>query len=290
MNAIVKTFLVLNLLLSAFYAAFQVALFSARQEWKEQYVDQTAEFNQAKATWREKEQNLIREIDTKTISMDQLTEKNSELTGSLQQLQAKLDSERSELKSARQEIDEKRTRVSILEESERKITQELSDTRENLAKARESAETARKILIDLRELVVTYEKEKGKLRGDLEIARAKVLSQEEELKNSERIFARLKARGIKVEEVLTGAGGPDIPINAKVLAVRDDVNVVLLSVGKEDRVREGFQFTVYNGGTYKGKVQVESVYPNMCSARILGDLTAESQVILEGDSASTRVY
>ena len=104
-------------------------------------------------------------------------------------------------------------------------------------------------------------------------------------------MARLEARGIKVDEILASSGSDsDKPINAKVLSVRTDVNVVLLSVGREDKVKEGYQFTVYNGGTYKGKVMVESVYPNMCSARILKELMADAQTIQEGDNASTRIY
>ena len=50
------------------------------------------------------------------------------------------------------------------------------------------------------------------------------------------------------------------------------------------------EFTVYNGETYKGRVQVESIYPNMSSAKIIPGMTAKEQVIMEGDSASTRVY
>lgn len=290
MNAIVKTFLVINLLLSAFYCAFQIALFSSRQEWKEQYKDLSDDFTTAQGQWDSRKLELENEVRTKDVSIDTLTSKNTDLDASVLELKAKLESEVSELKSARQELDQKRTRVELLENNLAKETEELSETRQNLADARQAAETARANLIDLRELVVIYEKEKGKLRGDLEISRSKMLKLEDDLKNSERIFSRLEAKGIKIDEVLAGANGPDVPINAKVLAVRPEVNVVLLSVGREDLVREGYKFTVYNGGTYKGKVQVESVYPNMCSARILSDLQAEAQVILEGDSASTRVY
>jgi hypothetical protein len=117
-----------------------------------------------------------------------------------------------------------------------------------------------------------------------------MLEQEDELKKHERTLARLESRGISVDSVLKGTIASDNPIHAKVLAVRPEVNVVLLSVGRDDQVREGFEFTVYQGGTYKGKVMVESVYPNMSSARIISELMADSESIVEGDSASTRVY
>ena len=99
--------------------------------------------------------------------------------------------------------------------------------REQLAKASESAETSSASFISLREQVVTYEKERSKLRGELEIAQAALLDQEKQLKANERTMARLEASGININESQGGAG-PDTPIHAKVLAVRPDVNVVLL--------------------------------------------------------------
>ncbi len=98
-----------------------------------------------------------------------------------------------------------------------------------------------------------------------------------------------RGQGLDVEESIISQHFDSL-LHAKVLAIRPDVDIVLLSAGRDDQVKEGFQFTVFQGGTYKGKVIVESVYPNMCSARIVADLMAQSETIVEGDSASTRVY
>jgi uncharacterized phage infection (PIP) family protein YhgE len=291
MNAIVKTFIFINFFLSVFYCAFQLVLFTSRQDWKAKHQDSLSELNIEKEKSSKKIAELDELLKNKELAYNGLSDKATALESSLQTLQAKLDSELSDLKNVKQELGEKSIRVSTLEENVTKRTEELSDVREQLAKAREGAETSRSNLIDLRELVVVYEKEKGKLLGSLEIAQSKLNKQEEELKEHSRLMARLESRGIKVDEILAGSGvESDKPINAKILSVRTDANVVLLSVGREDKVREGYQFTIYNGGTYKGKVMVESVYPNMCSARILKDLMADTETIQEGDNASTRVY
>ncbi|MBF0245851.1 MAG: hypothetical protein HQL31_11390, partial [Planctomycetes bacterium] len=96
--------------------------------------------------------------------------------------------------------------------------------------------------------------------------------------------------GIDIATIVQNKGEPDVPIHGKVMSVRPDVNVVLLSVGMKDSVKEGFRFTIYRGGEYIGKVQVESVYPQMASAKILVDMNAKGKSIREGDNASTRVY
>lgn len=84
-----------------------------------------------------------------------------------------------------------------------------------------------------------------------------------------------------------GAGGPpgeERPgeIRCKIIAVRPEVNLVMLSVGSDDGVKPGYRFTVYRGGGYAGKVEVEKVFTDMSSARIL-----TKWPIREGDDAST---
>ena len=291
MNAIVKVFLILNLMLSAFYCAFQVVLFTSRQDWKTKYLEVKAESQTSQENSDRREAELSELLETAQDSLAGHKEKLVVLDVTTQELKSKLEAELSDKKNTQQELQEKSARVTVLEESVSKRTEELSDVREQLTGAREIAETSRASSIDLRELVVVYEKEKGKLRGDLEILQSKMVVQQDELKKADRLMARLEERGIEIDSLSAGdAIGAEAPINAKVLSVREDVNVILLSVGKKDQVKEGYQFTIYQGGTYKGKVMVESVYPNMCSARILDDLMAEAQTIQEGDNASTRIY
>ncbi len=63
--------------------------------------------------------------------------------------------------------------------------------------------------------------------------------------------------------------------------------MVMISVGSDDQVRKGYRFTVYRGERYVGKVEVEKVFSDMCSARILSDWTKEK--IKEGDDVSTGI-
>lgn len=292
MNLIVKSFIFINLILSALYCSFQVVLFTARQDWKEKAATHLADYENIKAKSEKDIAELTEQLKTKELSVDSLQTTNSNLDARLEEVQTKLEEQASQRKSMEQELDEKRSRVGLLEESLSRRQEDLTEVREQLVKARESAELARSNLIDLRELIVVYEKEKGKLRGDIEINESKTKALQEELTKKDRILAKLEARGVDLEatEDTYGHRGPEVPLNARVIAVRPEVNIVMLSIGSQDKVREGYEFTVFNGATYKGKVQVESIYPNMCSARIIPGLTAAEQVIQEGDSASTRVY
>ena len=66
------------------------------------------------------------------------------------------------------------------------------------------------------------------------------------------------------------------------------MNLVMLSVGAEDGVKKGYRFTISRGERYIGKVEVEKVFDDMSSAKILADWTKGP--IKENDDASTRVF
>lgn len=84
-------------------------------------------------------------------------------------------------------------------------------------------------------------------------------------------------------------GPPVPPIDAVVLEVgrtREPAGV-RLSVGWADGVEKGYQFSVYRGSTFVGKVVVERVRAGSCDARVL--FTREGESVQRGDAAATRL-
>ena len=81
---------------------------------------------------------------------------------------------------------------------------------------------------------------------------------------------------------------PDI--DAAVLEVRYDVapGLVALNVGSADKVTRGMSFDIYSHAEgYKGRVKVESVREDMCSALVT--IPVEGVQIRQGDQASTQL-
>jgi tetratricopeptide (TPR) repeat protein len=76
---------------------------------------------------------------------------------------------------------------------------------------------------------------------------------------------------------------PGAPVLGKVLAVRPEVNLVMLSVGSDDGVKRGCRFTITRGERRIGTVEVEKVFTDMSSARII-DVWKDP--IKEGDDAA----
>lgn len=124
-------------------------------------------------------------------------------------------------------------------------------------------------------------------RAELAELRKENVRLRDRIKKEERNIERLKAIGVPVDDFLRGTDAqPAQPIHGKVLAVRREVNLVMLSVGREDGVKKGYRFTIYRDQKYIGKVEIEKVFTDMSSARILRDWTKEK--IREGDDAAVR--
>ncbi len=84
----------------------------------------------------------------------------------------------------------------------------------------------------------------------------------EKLAKYEALFSSLQAEGIH----FVGHGQP--AIDGIVEAVNQSDQLVVLSVGKEQKVERGFLFAVNRGGETIGKVQVIEVYDDLSGARI----------------------
>lgn len=83
----------------------------------------------------------------------------------------------------------------------------------------------------------------------------------------------------------SGLAAAGAPIDAVVQAVgKSEDKIVVLSVGRSDKVREGFEFTVLRDDRFVGKVKVIKVYDELCGARIL--FTKDGETIRQGDKAT----
>ncbi|MBI3832270.1 MAG: tetratricopeptide repeat protein [Planctomycetes bacterium] len=94
---------------------------------------------------------------------------------------------------------------------------------------------------------------------------------EDDLAIQTRRVETLLAKGVPVWDYIQDdpeAEQPYIP-DALVLGVKPELNLVMISVGNLQGVKPGYRFTVSRGDQYIAKAQIERVYPDMSSARLL---------------------
>ena len=75
-------------------------------------------------------------------------------------------------------------------------------------------------------------------------------------------------------------------IQAKVAAVDNGLNIVILTVGRDDEVKAGYEFTVYRDDKYIGRVVIDKVERDHCSGYSKKEI--EAGAIQVGDDARTR--
>ena len=82
------------------------------------------------------------------------------------------------------------------------------------------------------------------------------------------------------------SGGPRMmPLDAVVQAVDNANDIYILSVGSADKVKMGWEFTIYRNGEYISTVVVDKVFKNHASARTKSGLKKKDAQA--GDGAST---
>ena len=286
MNTLSKVFVVINLVFATAFCFMTLTLYSKRVDFKDKL---------------RKEQFKHEETRTRlTESIKGLEAANATLQGSLDRSKQSYAS----LNEKKEEVEQnyKNAQISYQEEQEerRLLTDRIEASTAELDRRYKHIERMHRVILTQQK---AYEiakanmrsaiNEKMEMENESNNARHRLVASQKEKARLEKdvhhnswVIQKLQDSGVPVQDIVFGAGDqPDIDIHGKVLAVRPKVNLVMVSVGSDQKVKKGYRFTVYRGDRYIGKIEVEQVFANMCSARILSPWTKEK--VKEGDDVQT---
>jgi len=285
-NTLSKVFVVINLVFATAFCFMTLTLYSKRVDFKDKL---------------RKEQFKHEETRTRlTESIKGLEAANATLQGSLDRSKQSYAS----LNEKKEEVEQnyKNAQISYQEEQEerRLLTDRIEASTAELDRRYKHIERMHRVILTQQK---AYEiakanmrsaiNEKMEMENESNNARHRLVASQKEKARLEKdvhhnswVIQKLQDSGVPVQDIVFGAGDqPDIDIHGKVLAVRPKVNLVMVSVGSDQKVKKGYRFTVYRGDRYIGKIEVEQVFANMCSARILSPWTKEK--VKEGDDVQT---
>lgn len=280
MSALAKVFVVFNFVMAVFFFGASATLFLTRVDWREAY------------------RTYKRESDLKIQELGQLQQKlsgtNDDLTSQIARCNAELDSISAQnkklaedLASANKEITVARDQVNqcqVAQGEQAKLLKAEVDRnaslQQQLAQANASREEAIDQLTQANEQRNSIRLDLDKAQGELHAMRVSVSELDSEHEELQLRYDYLKSRCPNVDP---GIVPP--PIDAKVVDVDSDAKLVVLSVGRDQKVAKGYRFTVFRGDSFVAKVEVIEVYPDLSGARIL--YTKDGASIEQGDSAST---
>lgn len=283
MSSIAKVFIIINFVLSVLFLGFAATLLSQQWDYRQVYLETKYQYAQEKQNWESSEnevqgyvENLRSLLNQRTSLLKETQAKIADYETQNNELRAWKDNVSQSLKAIDNRIDTLDTRI---EEKDRRIaelTREKQDKASDLRRAEEEARTAK----DEQE---TIQLELDRYRGRLAETEKMLQRSRRELWEAKQVIRSVQSVGVNIQAIMQKAP----PLEGQIVAVSPKVPLVMLSIGSDEGVQQGYQFTVYRGSRYIGQVVVEEVYSDMCAARIVRDMTRHA--LQRGDRVTTRI-
>jgi len=277
-------FVVCNLILSVFFFGSSATLFAIRVNWRQKALD----FRDVAAKSLKEVEESYKKQGTRLVELAkqhaQLAANYNSVSSDKTNLQTKLTEVEGQVSAANTRIEtevKEKTQLLSTQQDLQKHNTELSGLVENL---RKEADEAKVMAKNANDEYTRIRLDLDKLNGDY----SKTLVEYQDLQaKADTMTTQLAAVARRIPDISLIAAGIVAPIDAVIQAVRNEDKLVVLSVGKDQKVQEGFQFTVYRGDKFVGKVQVIKVYDDLAGARVL--YTQEGEAIQIGDQAATNL-
>jgi len=285
MSTLTRVLIVMVFIMSMVYLGMSAALFAYRVDFKDLYEK---EQKAHKATTEEKDIQ-INALKGKNTDLD----KNIRtLEGNISALKADLDAARNDLTAWQSENVQLQNNITTLSANYEKLQaalreqiQKNQELNQNLEKVTASKDDAVRERTVLEEKFLNSEDARIKLEKNLATIEQQYLAQAKELNQ-----LKIMVEDFKKKAPTLLAEVPVKLIEGKVMAISDkpELNIVVISVGKNDGIEVGMKFTVYRANKYVAKIQVEKAEATWASAFSIKEFQADT--IRVGDNITTSPY
>lgn len=285
MSPIGRIFIVLNLILSAFFLGWASTALSTTEDWKQKHADEVqahADAVAAKDTeisdLQQDNNNLSEAQRTFREARDQVQTLADNLQTQLEAEKRRNDTMQGELTKIQATLGDYNTTIATLSGDKDRAVQRANDAenaRDDAVQAQQDAEMGQR---DAEEALAAANTQIGDLL-------ASNVSLEDSVSSlNTRLMVLAEVTNTNLDDIMAQP-----QIEGAVLDVRYDLSpgLVMLNVGSDNEVQRGFTFEIFRGSTYKGKVRVENVQGKFCSAVII-DAKAGT-TIAQGDRAATNL-
>ena len=277
MTLVGKIFTMLILIMSVAFMAFSVMVFATHKNWKDYVTNPTTGLQKqlelaktAKADADSQIQRLKEELKmeqaARTGAIAVLTSRNVQLEQALSAQTAELNTLSANHTTVAATAKQAQERLATLEDEVNKTRDSLRKTEEDLEK---QVLAVVKLTDDLNQAITLRDSEKEKnTQAVLQIAQMKMVMDSHNLS----IDALVSHIPPKVEGI--------------VLEVSDK-DLIEISIGKDDGLKEGHSLDVYRGNTFVGRILIRRTAPDRAVGQIIKEL--QRGQIKRGDRVSTKL-
>ncbi|MBI3828977.1 MAG: hypothetical protein HY291_05655 [Planctomycetes bacterium] len=271
MSIVARVFVVLNLILSVAFLIFALQIWTAKTKWQKMYEEE----RKANIEKKSEVQARLIELSKDTVRKEEWIKQHKQR---IRELYGKVQEANDQILALQSRVGESEAKVSMWQALNEELVRENSRRADELAKVKGVLLKQQQMVQVARDNEVKARNEKAEMENDLNATKQTLAALardkraiEDDLAIQTRRIETLLAKGVPIWEYLQEdpeATQPYIP-DALVLGVKPELNLVMISVGSAQGVKPGYRFTISRGDQYIAKAQIERVYPDMSSARLL---------------------
>jgi len=283
MSLLSKIFIILVFVVAVAKLAVDATLFAQRTDWKDKFLKetnwhyQTIHIKNAEIQAQMIEiANLKGFIEIQRDEKRRLETENANKSTRISQLQRNFDAYKANFEVVQAEqaafIRQLQVQIAQIEQTIRKndelrnqIRQVIAEKNTSIAELQEARQMKEQYMHMLAELE----------RNHISLAKDKK-------RMEEKIYA-MAQRGYPVE-----IGGPSRPLDGRVRAADNQIGIAIISIGRDEGVREGDTFTIYRGSRFIAKGVADTVDRAWTSLRIQASVKTDD--IQAGDMVSNHIY
>ncbi|MCZ7646269.1 MAG: hypothetical protein M5U26_13465 [Planctomycetota bacterium] len=271
MSIVARVFVVLNLILSICFLIYAMQIWTAKTKWQKMYELERTTNIALKAANQKEEVELTKSNVQKEGVIKLRQEKIAELRVKVNELRDDILQKSGELAKFKSEANMQQALNEELTRELNRRADELLKLKGVLLKQQQAVQVARENEVKARNEKAEFENELNQVKQEFnQLARDKRKIESDLAEQTHKIQGLLD-HGVPIYDILgidAAATQPYVP-DSLVLAVKPDLDLIMISVGAEQGVKPGFRFTISRGDQYVAKAQVEKVYKDMSSARLL---------------------
>jgi len=293
MSTTIKVFLVLILIMMLGFMYTQMVVYATRENWKRRWDQDTKQLLSDLVESNQK-------VSDTTMKLTKADNQVVNLNTQIQDDQVKIKDQENKITDLNQTIENRdlmikkwETDYNALNDNFKAQSKSLEDVRQRNAELMHIASVARAVAFNLNVKLEEVEDDLNNAQTELTQRAQSIDELSQKNRALEAKMGLLRQHYPKIADEINDPTAADRYLRAKVAAIRPDPSgkqdLVMLTIGKDDKVQEGTQFIVYRDNQYICKVRTERVMENMIACRVIQDSwnTNNLQISL-GDDATNR--
>lgn len=294
MSNAVKIFILVNLVATLVLAAMSMRDYATRENWKRRWDQDTRELKKEVDLSNQSNANLSKDkVRAENAFLDR-ERMITDLQAASLKMQDQLTTSEQEKQNFRTDLKKAEVNYAGLNENYMAQAKSLELVRARNAELTHISQVARAVAFNLNVKLSEVEDDLNNAQSELTQRAQEIDTITKSDNKNKAMLALLKKDHPQIYNELANEHASTKFLQGVVAAVREGADgkqdIVMLTIGKDEKVEEGVEFIIYRGGDYVVKVRADRVMNDMVSCRVIQDSwNTKGLKIQQNDLASNRL-